>query len=94
MPDYVFRHPKLKGQPVVRWVAVGASAPDDLRDAGWELDTSTTPAEAEAEVVETQAAAEEKAAKKAEKFVPTFAEPDPVVDTTVPNVAPTTEPKE
>lgn len=73
MPDVVLRHPKLKGQPIVIHVPLGGFVPASYQASGWEIDTETSPADAEAENAETSRAAIEKAAKAAEKFVPQFA---------------------
>jgi hypothetical protein len=73
MPDVVLRHPKLKGQPIVVSVPVGAYVDRSYADAGWEIDTETSPVDAEAESAATAEAAQAKADKAAEKFVPEFA---------------------
>ena len=72
MPDVVLRHPKLKGQPIIVHVPLGGTVDPSYKTNGWEIDTKTSPAEAEAENAATAQAAQEKAAKDAEKFTPKF----------------------
>jgi hypothetical protein len=76
MPEVVLRHPNLPGQPYIVDVPVGGFVDVSYRQAGWEIDPSTSAMDARAEQASLAAKVAEQTAADVESFVPAFAPDD------------------
>jgi hypothetical protein len=76
MPEVVLRHPNLPGQPYIIDVPLGGYVDGSYKQAGWVIDTQTTPDAARAEQAQLAQSTAQAQAQAVEAFVPQFAPDD------------------